>query len=249
VTLKGVANVSYILEAIKKLEEKRQQEGTPNILTLQAGGIAQVPKKRLLWPYAVAGIILLNGAALSLLWTTSWRQAGRPPSVRTPPVRESVSAPYPAVSAENKERQRAAVKKEVPFSTQKKAGQPDGGLPAVPLNAKAASRSPAVVFPPAPSTMSGNARAEMPPRINKPVAPGGRVNNIQGLPAELKSSLPDLKMTVHSYDERSDSRFVIINNKNMKEGQFVAPELKLERITPDGAVLGYQGHRFFLGIN
>ncbi len=56
-------------------------------------------------------------------------------------------------------------------------------------------------------------------------------------------------MTVHSYDDHAASRFAIINNQALKEGQFVVPELKLERITPDGVVLSYQGHRFALKIN
>ncbi len=60
--------MSYILEAIKKLEQKRQQEESPSILTL-SGGVMQVDKKRLLWPYVTAGAILLNGVtALALLW-------------------------------------------------------------------------------------------------------------------------------------------------------------------------------------
>ncbi len=69
------------------------------------------------------------------------------------------------------------------------------------------------------------------------------------LPDSIRSTLPELKMTVHSYDQLSQSRFAIINNKMIKEGQFVSPELKLEQITPQGVILSYNDNRFLLGIN
>ena len=241
--------MSYILEAIKKLEQKRQEEGAPNILTLQ-GGIAQVRKKRLLWPYAVTGIILLNGVtALSLLWTTPWRHADRPPAVETPPARESTS-PLPAsVPAENKEQQQTTAKKEVPSAPQKKVSQPDVSPPAATLTRKANPKSSPVEPALALSSVSDKTRSGMSPGVKKPASPRSRAMDMHDLPANLKSSLPELKMTVHSYHESSQSRFAIINNQNMKEGQFLIPELKLEKITPDGAIFNYQGHHFRLGIN
>jgi hypothetical protein len=51
--------VSYILEALKKLEQKRQRERMPDLLSFQ-GNVARVNKKRPLWPFIVVGLILLN---------------------------------------------------------------------------------------------------------------------------------------------------------------------------------------------
>lgn len=72
---------------------------------------------------------------------------------------------------------------------------------------------------------------------------------MQNLPEILRNSLPELKMTVHFYDEQPQLRFAIINDRNLKEGQLLRPELKLERITPEGAVFNYYGHQFLLGIH
>ena len=83
----------------------------------------------------------------------------------------------------------------------------------------------------------------------KPVPQKGKAMNMQELPDSIRNSLPELKMTVHSYDELPQSRFAIINNKMIKEGQYLVPELKLEQITPKGAILNYSSHRFLLGIN
>jgi hypothetical protein len=75
------------------------------------------------------------------------------------------------------------------------------------------------------------------------------VLSIKELPAAIKGSLPELKMTVHSYNEQPQSRFVVINNITVREGQLINAELKVEQITPNGVILNYQGHRFVLGIN
>ena len=70
--------MSYILEALKKLEQKRQQEGTPNLLTLQ-GDATKVRKKRSLWPYITLGVVLLNGIIVLLFfWIAPWKHAGQP---------------------------------------------------------------------------------------------------------------------------------------------------------------------------
>ena len=93
------------------------------------------------------------------------------------------------------------------------------------------------------------ARSETPAPVSKPAPPKGKVLRIQDLPGDLKTSLPALKMTVHSYNEQPPSRFAIINDKTMREGQFLVPQLKVEQITAIGVVFSYQGYRFLLGIN
>ncbi len=83
--------MSYILEALKKLEQKRQQEDTPNLLTLQSR-ITHVPRKRKVWPYVVGGIILLNITALIILRTALWRPVEKPRSVKVPPASANISS-------------------------------------------------------------------------------------------------------------------------------------------------------------
>jgi hypothetical protein len=43
-------------------------------------------------------------------------------------------------------------------------------------------------------------------------------------------------------------RFVRVNDQALREGQVGPSGLKLEQITPDGAVFSYQGFRFRIGI-
>ena len=231
--------MSYILEALKKLEQKRQQEEAPNLLTLQ-NRFTQAPRKRSPWPYVIGGIILLNiAAAFIMLRIVLWRPAERHPSVQVPPASAEMSSLPAAVPVSNRQDQKAAGATESPRRPNRPA--PSVTAERIP---KAAPAKPS----PAPPSLPDKAIPDLSSPA-KPLPQKGKAMNMQELPDSIRNSLPELKMTVHSYDELPQARFAIINNKMIKEGQFLVPELKLEQITPKGAILNYNSHRFLLGIN
>jgi len=55
---------------------------------------------------------------------------------------------------------------------------------------------------------------------------------------------PPVRMTVHAYSNDPGDRLVGINGRMLREGQEIEAGFKVERITPDGAVLNFQGRRF-----
>jgi general secretion pathway protein B len=57
-----------------------------------------------------------------------------------------------------------------------------------------------------------------------------------------------MKIQLHSYSNKSVNSIVSINSRMMKEGESLAPGLKLEKITPDGVIFSYKGYRFQHGI-
>jgi general secretion pathway protein B len=237
--------VSYILEALKKLEQKRQQEGTPNLLTLQ-GDATKVRQKRHLWPYITLGVVLLNGIIVLLLfWIAPWKHAGQPLSQTSRVARESTTPPPVTVLPEKKEQPVAETKKEVPLPEKKDVTQSAPSQPPAPVPHKVVVEATQPKTPPT----SIKTSPESSPREIKPVKPSNKVLSIKELPGAIKGSLPELKMTVHSYNEQPQSRFVVMNNNTIREGQFINTELKVEQITPNGVILNYQGHRFVLGIN
>lgn len=252
--------MSYILEAIKKLEQKRQQEGSPGVLTLQSG-VTYTPRKRIIWPYIVAGIILLNGiTAVSLMWVMPRRHAD-PPARTLPASVPAESKGLEQIAGQNQAS--ASPEKVVRAQTNAIAGQnqvPPSPEKVVKTETNAAVPNPNTKAAEPPLVQTARAAAPKPDRAvpqspAKPAKPAkqapstGKAAAIGRLPENLRASLPDLKMTVHSWDEQSRSRFAIINNKNLKEGDYIAPELKVEHITQNGAILNYQGHTFLLGIN
>ena len=73
-------------------------------------------------------------------------------------------------------------------------------------------------------------------------APTARV---QDLPSSIRGSLPsDFGLDAHLLRKTRD-RYININGSRIHEGQEVSGGLKVEEITPDGAVFSYQGYRFY----
>jgi len=60
------------------------------------------------------------------------------------------------------------------------------------------------------------------------------------------TQLPDMRLDIHVYSNTPADRFVFINMRKYTEGQVTAEGATLERVTPEGAVLNYQGTRFVL---
>jgi len=67
---------------------------------------------------------------------------------------------------------------------------------------------------------------------------------LEELPAAQQQELPTMKFAGHTYSSVPDDRLIIINNGIKREGEAVAPGLKLEEITWDGVILNYRGLRF-----
>lgn len=68
------------------------------------------------------------------------------------------------------------------------------------------------------------------------------------LPAEFQSSVPPVGISVHVYAQQPTARWVLANGRRYSEGQEIATGLRLERITPDGVVLAFQGRQFLLRV-
>jgi general secretion pathway protein B len=65
------------------------------------------------------------------------------------------------------------------------------------------------------------------------------------LPPDIEGRLPAFFMTVHVYDKDPAKRFVGINSLKTREGEHTREGITVEEILPDGAVLSFEGHKFF----
>jgi len=233
--------MSYILEGLKKLEEKRrQEEKPPHLLTFQ-GNSTEKPAKKPIWPYLLVAVLLLN-AGIFIWWIGPWRslksnshtpqpvaQKGEPiAAVTTPVEQKKQSEPLPA-----KEPQQVKV-----------MGSPQTGTAvkvikeAVPTVAK---ETPA-------SSKQTSVAAPAPPVKSKSPA-DGRIVKLSELPPEIKKDLPDLKMSAHFYSTDQQARFARVNDRILHEGETLSEGLKVEGINPGGTVLNYKGYRFQININ
>ena len=91
------------------------------------------------------------------------------------------------------------------------------------------------------------------PRKNSSQAVTGVVRATEsGLPtyqdaaAEPGANIPSLSLDLHVYSPQADERFVFLNMLKLREGDTSPQGVRVERITPDGAILSYQGKEFVL---
>ncbi len=62
--------MSFILDALKKLEHKRQQDSVPHLSTIHTHDLHK-PAKRPFWPYLLLAALVLN-AGILLAWIAPW---------------------------------------------------------------------------------------------------------------------------------------------------------------------------------
>ena len=60
------------------------------------------------------------------------------------------------------------------------------------------------------------------------------------------TQLPQLRLDLHVFAARPQDRFVMINMHKLREGDTLPEGVRLDSITPEGAVLSYNGSRFLL---
>ncbi len=68
------------------------------------------------------------------------------------------------------------------------------------------------------------------------------------LPAAVRSGIPELKVSLHSYSQDPRSRLVRINDTTVREGETLSSGTRVEEITPDGVIMSRDGYRFRLGV-
>jgi hypothetical protein len=64
----------------------------------------------------------------------------------------------------------------------------------------------------------------------------------------IRDAIPNLVVSMLIYAQKPEDRWININGVKRREGQEISSGLKLEQITPDGAIFSYRGQRFFKGV-
>jgi general secretion pathway protein B len=221
--------MSYILEALKKLEQKRRrEEGT---LLLSDHHAEAVSRRQPLWIYLLVFALVLN-AGLLLWWLRPWHRVEAKKGVDVIQARATVKedAPRgPFSQARESGADKAVSQSPAPENPQKPAADEIPDRPAVPQ--------------PPRSTTGGQSPAPAAPEV-RAAAPPQRPVDVSQIPLALKQGLPDLTISGHFFDTNPSARIVIIGGRTLHEGQLLAPGLRLEKITREGVILSYQGTRF-----
>lgn len=231
--------MSYILEALKKAEQKTQQEGTPKLLSFPDDN-APERGKRPLWPYLLLASLLLNAGVL-FWWIGPWRPQERQAVAQAPVVHPPVAVAPAETPSGSKERYRSSATKEVPQTR-------DASKPKAPVVGEEGLDAPPSATGKTSVPVINSPSVQPKPRVENRAVAQGKVVRLNDLPPPVRGALPEFNVTGHAYGPDPKSRVTRINDQILQEGQTLRPGLKVEEITPDGIILTYQGHRFQIGI-
>jgi general secretion pathway protein B len=260
--------MSFILDALKKSEADRQRQSGPALFEVKVAP----PRRRLpLWAVAIAVLLLVNlGIVLWLLLRhpsqAASETAALPPA---PPVAQS--APPLAQSAPPAIAPLTAAATPPPATAPAPAPAagntaPASAPPAAPPAAATAQTAPpsSANTPPAPQPVAnrsepagseGGNPADYAPAEEPPAdAPSGHVRRgtVAGVPLYQDAAavpgmqIPQLRLDLHVYAPHPQDRFVMINMHKVHEGDTLPEGVHVDSITPEGALLSYNGSRFLL---
>jgi general secretion pathway protein B len=253
--------MSYILDALKKAEQIREQEESSGAVSFSSQSAVSA-KKRALWRYVFTGAVILN-VVFFAMWMWMW-MAGRPVEVKVPaPETNRFHAP-PAVEMSPQISSKVPVNEVVVRRpADKSLSRPRAE--ANPMTKKETAvrettareaRGPAFAPKEEQSLLDDSSKktiaAEVPPpketQRERPQAVAGKLYGIGELPSDIRHNLPEFRISGHAYSTDARTRVVRINEKILQEGQDLSAGLRLEEIIPDGVILAYQGFRFRVNL-
>jgi general secretion pathway protein B len=242
--------MSYILDALRKSDQQRQHAKAPTLLTAQS--TLEVPRPR---TYAFNAWIAmaLIGAGVLIGWLQPWQTPAplsAPGPVTTHAKAVEATKHIPVMPDVVEAPELAPPQRVAAVST------PASSSPPISLATQHTSRLERSTSASQPTANTGDlANETAPASTENPGKPRleeiERENNIlpfSDLPAPIRQEIPNILIAFLQYSSTPTERRVMINNLVLHQGELIAPGLKLERITPEGVVISYQGYRFSRGI-
>jgi len=253
--------MSFILDALKKSESDRQRQSGPALFEVRVAP----PRTRLpLWAIAIALLLLVNlgivmwmllrhqthlaTADVSATTAAGAAPAGAAAGTPAPATGAPIPAPNPALAGTSAQLPTVAASAPAPLT----------GAPLTAAASAAVSAPPAAppaATPTAGATAEGTnpsdyAPAEEPsgPVLGSHVSRGtaSGVPLYQDLTTKPGTQLPQLRLDLHVFAGRAEDRFVMINMHKLREGDTLPEGVHVDSITPEGAVLSFNGTKFLL---
>jgi general secretion pathway protein B len=227
--------MSYILDALKKADAERNSTVSPHVHAPQPTVVAPLTDEPSLRTrgWIRFGLTAVAAVLLALIWLKFWRAA---PPVVAPPVVATAPAP---------EQQAPKMADRIPSAPATQVARPSPAVPpqeapAKPAKQKARPAKEAAEKIPAKAAVPSQSK----PSQTASPSSENRISALRELPQHIQSEIPALTVSGYIYSENKADRTVLINKKLLHEGDQVAPDLSLERLTPTGMVLNYKGYRY-----
>ena len=238
--------MSYILDALRKADQQRNIGDVPDLGTphwnRRRGGLPSY------WLWAAIGLLLVNGALLTFLFTRDDGTESMPVPVQSKPnIRSYVPGPSPV---QQKIHTQPAPPKSVPLKPMTRPernviARPRQPVPAVVKAAPAskpeivgATAAPGIVEP---AAVSGAPLTQQARAVQRSET---EIPELNEMSLEFRSSFDPPQMDVHVYSDDPARRFILVDLRKFVEGDLLDSGAKLEKIQPDSIQLYYRGTRF-----
>ncbi|HEX4649245.1 MAG TPA: general secretion pathway protein GspB [Steroidobacteraceae bacterium] len=229
--------MSFILDALRKSETDRQRQSGPALFEVKVAA----PRTALpSWAMAIGALLLVNLGIV--MWMSLRHSVARTPD--TVPPRPAAAAPAPPAPA-------PATLTPSRETLSPPAPAPRPALAGIPRAADGAAADGDA----APGTANPDdytkALDPSAPVTSANLGPHVRRGTADGVPLYLQAAgadarLPQLRLDLHVFAPRPQDRFVMINMHRLREGDSLPEGVRVESITPDGAVLSFNGTSFLL---
>ncbi len=246
--------MSYILDALKKSEEKR---GTPNVPVDRpvSAPASEYGKRR----FSLS--IMFIVAALVAGWSIAQWQA--PDEKYVPDIQTAAPAANTVVPLKTGKIEPEKNKPEMfePEAIEPEVIEPENNQLETPfrLKSRKPERSSPVIHVEENRPVFRTVTPDSPVDGINSISPTNDVEDLtlsgnrtiqsrHELPIEVQQSIPDIKIEGHIYDVDPLARMVIINGKVRKEHQSISSGLSVQEVTADGVILNYQDTMFHMGV-
>lgn len=231
--------MSYILDALRKADQQRRLGAVPTLTHAQVAPVARQRSEMLL--IGLMGVILIVSIGMLIVWLrpSPSEPAGIAAIAANPlasPPRQTLPSSVAPAKLESKPTRADALAATaptpalaVPVPRRKVAVTAPNMKPPVTARSETRKNSSAVV------AASRDGAGGALPRKSM---------TSSGLPSSIRKTLPVMSVAVHAYSATPGDRLVSINGRLLREGDTLAPDLKLEQITADGMIFTYRGYRF-----
>lgn len=219
--------MSYILDALKKSEQERGHGSAPNVQTLHSSSLNYRSSKTHVWPYVLLAAVLLNLAVL-FYFMLAKPDADSVARLPQPEQSETVTAVTPA-STQSADRFSLATAAEPVQQADDTVYKPIS----LPADRGRSPQSAAITLP-AENASLAQTRGTIPERDE--------------LPVNIQQYIPMMEFSAHVYSSNPLQRSIVINGRFLEEGDYLASDLFLSEITPEGAIFDFQGQLFHQGV-
>lgn len=211
--------MSFILDAIKKSEDRRNQNKQQNAHSLQAQLRAKAPSRggRRRWLEFFGALLLLALAA--------WFFKPLLDDVELRRVFER-GAPTGAVSEPD-----GSVTVDTGSNSKNAAGAASVG------NADVGN-----------AEIGNSDEQQARYAMDDVLPPRHLIKELWELPADFQERVPEMEFSFHFYSKQASKSSVVINGRSLREGQMVASQTKLRLITSSGVIVYHDGQFFHIDV-